>query len=248
MLEKHTEIRTPDGMADGVLWVPDGERQPLGVLDLTDIGGIRPATRAMGKRLAGEGYVVLMPNLFYRTAQPPVFAVKPSDRGKFMKRMTELTAPLTPDALDRDVSAYVDFLIAQLSSGVNDRIGVVGHCFSGSVALRCAAVRPDKVVAVASFHGGKLFTDAPDSPHLLLPRIKAQLYFGHAIEDRSMPAEAIRDFERALAEWGGKYKSETYEGAHHGWTAPDNAAYNQTQAERAFQELLSLFAQITQLP
>lgn len=246
MIEKHIEIHTPDGTASGLLWLPDEERQLPGVLDLTDIGGIRPATRAMGKRLAGEGYVILMPNLFYRTAQPPVFAVKPSDRGKFMKRMTELTAPLTPDALDRDVSAYVDFLISQLSSGFKDRIGVVGHCYSGGVAMRCAAVRPDKVVAVASFHGGKLFTDAPDSPHLLLPRIKAQLYFGHAIEDRSMPAEAIWNFERALAEWGGKYKSETYKGAHHGWTASDNPAYNQTQAERAFQELLSLFAQIMQ--
>jgi carboxymethylenebutenolidase len=243
MIEKDIEIPTPDGMADGVLWLPDEKRQLPGVLDFTDIGGIRPATRAMGRRLAGEGYVVLMPNLFYRTGRPPVFAVKPSDRGTFMKRMAELTAPLTTDALDRDVSAYVDFLRDQLFSGFKDRIGVVGHCYSGGVAMRCAAVRPDKVVAAASFHGGKLFTDSPDSPHLLLPRIQAQLYFGYAIEDRSMPVEAIRDFERALAKWGGKYKSETYAGAHHGWTASDNAAYNQPQAERAFQELSSLFAQ-----
>jgi carboxymethylenebutenolidase len=246
MLEKHTEIRTPDGTADGVLWLPDEERRTPGVLDFTDIFGIRPATRAMGKRLAGEGYVVLMPNLFYRTAQPPVFAVERGNRGKFMKRMTELTSPLTPDALDRDVSAYVDFLTDHLPAGSDGRIGVVGHCYSGGVAMRCAAVRPDKVVAAASFHGGKLFTGAPDSPHLLLAGIQAKLYFGHAIQDRWMPEVAIRDFERALAEWGGKYKSETYEGAHHGWTASDNAAYNQTQAERAFQELLSLFAQIRQ--
>jgi carboxymethylenebutenolidase len=112
--------------------------------------------------------------------------------------------------------------------------------------MRCAAVRPDKVAAVASFHGGKLFTDSSDSPHLLLPRIKAQLYFGHAIEDRSMPEKAIRDFERALSKWGGKYKSETYEGAHHGWTAPDSPVYNKPQAERAFQEMLSLFEQTLQ--
>lgn len=246
MIENDIEIRTPDGMADGVLWLPGNERQLQGVIDLTDIYGIRPATREMGRRLAREGYVVLMPNLFYRTARPPVFAVKPSDRGKLRKRMTELTAPLTPEALDRDVSAYVDFLTNHLSSGSAARIGVVGYCYSGGVAMRMAAVRPDRVVAAASFHGGRLFTDAPESPHLLLPRIKAQLYFGHAVQDRSMPEEAIRDLDRALVRWGGKYKSETYDGAYHSWTASDSPVYNPPQAERAFKELVSLFAQTLQ--
>jgi carboxymethylenebutenolidase len=247
VIEKEIEIRTPDGVADGVLWLPNEVRQLPGVLDLTDIGGIRPATREMGRRLAGAGYVVLMPNLFYRTARPPVFEGKGSNGEEWRrKRMAELMAPLTPEALDRDLPAYVDLLVSHLSSGSDARIGVVGHCFSGGVAMRCAAVRPDKVAAVASFHGGKLFTDALDSPHRLLPRIKAQLYFGHAIEDRSMPEKAIRDFERALSKWGGKYKSETYEGAHHGWTAPDSPVYNKPQAERAFQEMLSLFEQTLQ--
>ncbi len=108
--------------------------------------------------------------------------------------------------------------------------------------MRAAAVRPERVVATASFHGVGLFSDKPASPHLLLPKIKARLYFGHAVQDASMPAEAIAQFERALAGWGGKFESETYAGAHHGWTVPDHAAYNQPQAERAFSKLTAFFA------
>ena len=102
-------------------------------------------------------------------------------------------------------------------------------------------MRSDAVGAAASFHGGRLYTDSPESPHLLLPRIKAQLYFAHAIEDGSMPKEAIEKFNSALAKWGGKYRSEIYDGAFHGWTMPDTQVYNQPQAERAFRELLKLF-------
>jgi carboxymethylenebutenolidase len=108
--------------------------------------------------------------------------------------------------------------------------------------MRTAAVMADKVAAVASFHGGGLYSDEPTSPHLVLPRIKARLYFGHASNDRSMPTEAIEKFDRALAAWGGKYESEVYEGAMHGWTVPDAPVYNQAQAERAFGKLTGLFA------
>jgi carboxymethylenebutenolidase len=107
--------------------------------------------------------------------------------------------------------------------------------------LRIAARRPEKIAAAASFHGGGLFTDAPTSPHLVLPRVKAQLYFGHAVEDRSMPKESIEKFEQALAAWGGKYESETYDGAYHSWTTLDSPVYNKAQAERAFGKLTALF-------
>ncbi len=108
--------------------------------------------------------------------------------------------------------------------------------------MRTAAANPDKVAAVASFHGGGLYTEEPTSPHLVLWRIKARLYFGHATKDRSMPPEAIEKFDRALAAWGGKYESEVYEGALHGWTVPDAPVYNQPQANRAFDELTKLYA------
>jgi carboxymethylenebutenolidase len=107
--------------------------------------------------------------------------------------------------------------------------------------MRTAAVRPEKIAAAASFHGGRLFTDLPTSPHLELPRIKARLYFGHAVNDRSMPAEAIAKLEAALQAWAGKYESEVYEGAHHSWTEPDSPVYNPEQAELAFQRLTKVF-------
>ena len=242
VIESDSQILTADGITDAVFCRPEGEGPWPGVLYLTDVGGIRPATREQARRLAGEGYVLLMPNLFCRTSKPPVLQVGHGDAEAFRKRVTELTAPLTPDRLDGDVSVYVDTLTQDRSCG-QGKIGVVGYCFSGAVAMRGAAVRADRVGAAASFHGGRLYTEAPDSPHLLLPRIRAELYFGHATEDRSMPKEAIDRFEQALAAWGGRYTSETYEGALHGWTMPDSGAYNHAQAERAFGELLRLFGE-----
>jgi len=122
-------------------------------------------------------------------------------------------------------------------------MGVVGFCFSGTMAMRAAAARPHRIAAAASFHGGRLYTDQPTSPHHQLPRIKARLYFAHAVDDKSMPAESIAKFEEALKAWGGHYQSETYEGALHGWTVPGGHVYNHAQAERAFDKLTRLFAE-----
>ena len=108
--------------------------------------------------------------------------------------------------------------------------------------MRIAAARPDKIAALASFHAGRLFIDTPQSPHLLLPHIKARLYFGHAVQDKSMSLESIEKFEAALREWGGEFESETYDGAYHSWTTLDSPVYNAPQAERAFQKLTQLFA------
>lgn len=242
MIQENTRIRMPDGVSDCVLIRPDGNGRAPGVIHLTDIGGIRPAHIEMARQLAAEGYSVLMPNLFYRTASPPVFEFAPgAEREQRMKRMAELTAPLTPECIESDAAGYLDFFLGQ-NCVLSDRpLGVAGHCYSGAVALRFAAALPDRIAACASFHGGRLVTDAPTSPHLLLPKIKARLYFGHAIQDTTMPEEAIRILEAALAAWGGQYESEVYEGAYHGWTAPDSPAYNPHQARRAFARLTELF-------
>jgi carboxymethylenebutenolidase len=243
MVHEEIEISMGDGTADAVVYRPEGERQWPGVLHLTDIGGIRPAHRDMARRLAGEGYVVLMPNVFYRTSRPPVLVRKPGDDEEvFWKRFTDLTSPLTPEAIAADAAIFVDTLARHAAAVPGSRLGVVGHCYTGAYALRVAAGCSERVAAAASFHGGSLVTDAASSPHLALPRIQAQLYFAHAVHDRSMPEEAIRKLEAALGAWGGRYRSETYEGAHHGWTASDNPAYNAAQAERAFQALTELFA------
>lgn len=239
IIEEQIEIRTADGMADGFLYRHEGGSRP-GVIHLTDIGGIRLSQKAMASRLAAAGYTVLMPNLFYRLGKPPVVDFAAGfDNEEVKKRVAELRAPLTPEAVESDAGAYADFLAGQ--EGVSPGgLGVVGYCFAGSVALRTAAARPDRIAAAASFHGGGLATDAPTSPHLLLPRIKARLYFGHAVEDRGMPPEAIERLEQALASWGGRYESEVYAGARHGWTVPDSPVFNGLQAERAFAKLVEL--------
>jgi len=241
VLEEEIEIQTASGTADSVLFSEGSARCP-GVIHLTDMGGVRPSQRQMARQLAEQGYTVLMPNVFYRTSRMPVFDF-PIQIGeeRTMKRFAELGAPLTPEAMDNDLAAYVDFLAANEHVS-NGSMGVVGYCFSGKMALRAAAVRPGKIAAAASFHGGGLYTDGPTSPHLVLPKIRARLYFGHAINDRSMPQEAIEKLNQALESWGGKFKSEVYPDAIHGWTVPDSHAYNPQQAERAFAKLTELFA------
>ncbi len=243
MIEEEVRIPMPDGSCDAVLIRSDDAPNRPGVIHLADIRGVRPANRGMAARLASEGYTVLLPNVFYRTGRPPVFDF-PLAMGdeRSMKRMAELTGPLTPDAVERDAESYVGFL-AGLDSVGPGSIGVVGFCFTGGLALRIAAARPDKVAAMASFHGGNLYTAAADSPHRLLPRVRARLYFGHAFEDRSMPEEAIRGLESELEAWGGRFESEVYQGARHGWTVPDSAAYNEPEAERAFGRLKELLAE-----
>ncbi len=243
MIEEKVEIRTADGVADGFLYRDEGGSRKPGVIHLTDIGGIRSSQKVMASRLAAAGYMVLLPNIFYRSGKPPVVDFAAGfENEEVKKRVAELRAPLTPEAQESDAGAYVDFLAGQQGVSAGG-MGVVGYCFAGSMALRTAAARPDRVTAAAAFHGGGLCTDAPTSPHLLLPRIKARLYFGHAVEDRGMPPEAIDRLNRALAAWGGRSESEVYDGARHGWTVPDSPVFNGPQAERAFAKLTALFAE-----
>ncbi len=243
MKERKVEIPMRDRYSEGFLYCPDGDGSWPGVLYLTDIGGIRASNRETAGRLANEGYAVLMPNVFYRTGRTPLQPALRSLSGDAAKqRLAELSQPLTPEAMEQDAAAYIGFLSSQdcVRPGT---MGVVGYCFTGKMALHTAAALRDKIAAAASFHGGGLFTDAPASPHLTLPRIKARLYFAHATNDRAMPAEAIVKFDRALETWGGKFESQVYPDAYHSWTSPDSPVYNAPQAERAFQKLSELFAE-----
>jgi carboxymethylenebutenolidase len=247
MNEKEIDIRMADGVCDAVLYeAEDGKPRP-GAVHLPDIGGIRPSHRQMARELAEAGYTVLLPNPFYRTSRTPVFDFKPDFGGdpRTMKRFGELAGPLTPEAMEADASGYVNYL-AGLPSVSGAKMGVVGHCFTGAMALRAAAARPDRIGAIASFHGGRLFVDGPASPHLVLPRIPKdgpELYFGHAVKDSLMPQDAIDKFNAALKAWGGKCQSEVYAEALHGWTVPDpSPVYNKVQADRAFGKLTAVFA------
>ena len=240
MIRRQVEIRTPDGVVDALLVVPEATETLPGVIQLTDGLGFRPAHEELSKRIAEGGYAVLTPNIFYRTTKPPAFDFEPDfPSERTMKRFREITEPLTPEAMARDGSAYIDFLAAQ--PFVSRRpMGVVGFCFSGQFALRTGAVQPDRIVAVASFHGGSLVTDIDRSPHLVLPQVKARLYFGHAVNDRSMPPDAVEKQRGALRAWGGTFESETYDGALHGWMIAGGKVYHPEQAERGFAKLMAL--------
>lgn len=240
MIEEELEIQTADGVADCFLYHGKKGSRP-GVLYLPDGIGTRPSQRQMAERVAREGYTVLLPNIYYRSGKAPFFEPKPDFKDpRVVARFGELTAPLTPEKVEQDAAAYVDFLASrpEVTSGP---FGVVGFCLTGSFALRTAAACGSKIAAAASFHGGGLWKDDPSSPHHVLPRVTATLYFGHARDDRGMPPEAIARFEQALGAWGGSYESETYD-ALHGWTVPDSAAYDEPEAERAFGKLRELFA------
>jgi carboxymethylenebutenolidase len=240
MIEQQLDVRTPDGTTDALLVHPASPVPLPAIINLTDGLGFRQAFADQSKRIAEHGYVVLSPNIFYRTSKLPVFDFEPDFASERTRtRFGELKAPLTPDAMERDGSAYVDFLSEQPFVG-SGPMGVVGFCFAGQLALRVAAARPDRIGAAASFHGGGLFTDTDESPHLVLPQVKARLYFGHASNDQSMPAAAIEKFESALEAWGGTYESETYP-ARHGWMIPGGKVHEPAEAERGFAKLIGLF-------
>ncbi|HKQ10307.1 MAG TPA: dienelactone hydrolase family protein [Rhizomicrobium sp.] len=238
MIEAKFEI--PAIAAETFLYRPDDIADFPGIVFLTDIWGIRPAAIGMAKRLADKGFAVLLPNVMHRHSRIVPDGFEPEDERQMNKTLQTLFAALTPAQMDSDSKAYMDFLSAQ--KGVKPgKVGVVGHCYTGQMALRMAAAAPDRVAAAASFHGGWLATDSSDSPHLLLPRIKARLYFGHADQDSLMPAEWIARLEAALRDWHGAFESEVYDGASHGWTVPGRPIYNEAQAERAFEKEVELF-------
>jgi carboxymethylenebutenolidase len=242
MKETKLEIPGLENSASGAeaLFIrPDDIAEFPGVLFLTDIWGPRPGNIGVAQRLAEKGFAVLVPNVVHRFGPIQPNGLETDDAEENKKRLGLLFAALTPEQMVSDGRAYVEFLSAQ-KGVIPGKIGVVGYCFTGQMAVRIAADQPDKVAAAASFHGGWLATDNAGSPHLLLPRVKARLYFGHADQDSMMPAEWIARLEAALRDWHGTFQSEVYEGAGHGWTVPGRSVYNELQAERAFEKLVEL--------
>jgi carboxymethylenebutenolidase len=235
-----TEFEIPTIGTQVRLFRPDDIADFPGVIFLTDIWGIRPANIGMARRLAGKGFAVLMPNVLHRYSRNQPNGFEPEDEAQTQKALHTLFGCLTAEQMVSDGKAYIDFLLAQ--KGVKPaKIGVVGYCFTGQMALRMAAADPDRVAAAASFHGGFLVTDKPDSPHKQIPNVKARLYFGHAVEDATATPEQIAILEEELRNWRGAFQSEVYEGARHGWTVPGRAVYNELQAERAFEKEVELF-------
>ncbi|MGH6999609.1 MAG: dienelactone hydrolase family protein [Phenylobacterium sp.] len=242
VVEKDVEIKTPDGVADAALYYPEGKGSWPAVLLWPDVVSLRPAFREMGKRLAASGYVVLVPNLYYRVKKAPVVEggfnfANPDDRAK----LAPLRASVTPEGTDRDAAAYLAFLDAQPQTDKKKKVGTQGYCMGGPLAFRTAGAVPSRVGAVASFHGGGLFTDAPTSPHLLLPKTHAQYLVLVADNDDKQDPAAKEKLKGALDAAKLKSRVEVYAGAAHGWTVKGSQVYNEPAAEKAWAELLDLY-------
>ena len=249
VVETNVEIKTPDGTCDAAFIHPKTGAHP-GVLVWPDAFGLRPSMREIGKRIAAEGYSVLVPNPFYRVAKAPFSDASnfnfqnPADMAKLRPLMASVNAP---GNAEKDAAAYVAFLDAQKEVNKAKKIGTQGYCMGGPLVVKTAAALPDRIGAGASFHGGGLVTDKPDSPHLLAPKIKARMYFAVASNDDARQPDAKDKLKEAFAAAKVPAEIEVYAGALHGWCVPDMPAqngapiYNKPDAERAWGKLVALY-------
>ncbi|MFI1729003.1 dienelactone hydrolase family protein [Streptomyces acidicola] len=237
------DVPTPDGTADAYLAVPDGDAPHPAVLMYMDAFGLRPHLKKMADRLAAAGYTVLVPNVMYRHGRAPLVElpefINPAERPEIIQNIRPFMVTLTPEAAMRDAAAYLDWLAASPLT-TDGPAGVTGYCMGAGLALRTAGTHPDRVAAAAGFHGAYLATDAPDSPHLLADQVTAELYFGHADQDSTNPAEQIDRLDKALTVAGVRHRTEVYAGAHHGFTQADTAMHDAEATERHWTALLDL--------
>jgi len=239
--ESEVEIKTPDGTADAYFAHPASGKYP-GVLVWPDIFGLRPAFRQMGKRLAESGYSVLVVNPFYRTKKAPTAPEKPDfDDPATREMLMGLKATLNATTAQTDAKAFVPWLDKQASVDTKRKAGTTGYCMSGPIAFQTAATLPDRIGAVATFHGGGLTTDQPDSPHLLIPKSKAHYLVAIAENDDQKQPSSKDILRESFKKAGLPAEVEVYAGAQHGWCPPDSAVYNAEQAEKAWSRLLALF-------
>ena len=250
VVETNVEIKMADGVCDAAFIHPTTGSHP-GVLIWPDAFGLRPSMRDIAKRLAAEGYSVLVPNPFYRLAKAPVIAdpgsfsfQNPADMAKLQPLMASATAP---GNAEKDAPVYVAYLDAQPSVNKTKKIGTQGYCMGGPLVVRTAATLPDRIGAGASFHGGGLVTTAPTSPHLLAPKIKARMYFGVAANDDMRQPDAKVKLKEAFDAAKVPAEVEVYPNSLHGWCIRDmplqdgKPIYSKPDAEKAWSKLLALY-------
>jgi carboxymethylenebutenolidase len=235
------EIKTADGNCPSYVYRPAGSGPWPAVLVFMDGLGIRPAMLELGERLATHGYFVLLPDLFYRSGpyepmDPKVVFADPEKRKVLMEKFFALA---TPANIMSDTRAFLDYIAAQPDVKPGG-IGTTGYCMGGFMSLTCAGTYPDRIVATASYHGARLATDLPNSPHLLAPKIKSRVYVAGAIEDQSFPDDMKARLEEALTKAGVDHKIETYP-AKHGWVFRDTPVYDAAAADRHWETLVALF-------
>lgn len=247
VVESNVSVTTPDGEADCYFVHPAKGQYPAVVL-WPDIFGMRPAFRQMGKRLAQSGYAVLVVNPYYRTMKGQLVpdsasVIDAALREKIWPKARELAGTLSPETCVTDGRAFIHYLDKQKAVDPDKKAGTMGYCMTGSYTFRLAADMPERIGAGASFHGGGLVTDRPDSPHRLVPKIKAGFLVAIAANDDERQPEAKTELRAAFDKAGVEAEIEVYKGAMHGWCPPDSMAYNRDQAERAWERLLVLFNQ-----
>ena len=239
--ETDVEVATPDGIADCYFVHPSTGRHPA-VLVWPDILGLRPAFRAMGKRLAQSGYSALVVNPFYRDARSPVVGEGASfGQPETRNIVLPMAGNLNAETHFTDARAFVSFLDQQAAVDTGRKIGTTGYCMGGPIVMRTVAAVPDRLGAGATFHGGGLATDADDSPHLLIPNTTARMLHCVAANDDENDPAVKNTLREAYAAAGVPAEIEVYEGTLHGWCPPDSQVYNEVQAERAWSRLLVLF-------
>ncbi len=243
MSRTSVEIQTPDGVCPASVFRPAGRGPWPGVIVYMDGPGIRPVLLDMGERIASGGYLVLVPDLFYRAGPYAPVDVKTlfADPEKRAAHGRLFTSTNNTKAT-ADTRAFIDYL-----DGCDDlygrAIGVAGYCMGGGMVLTVAATYPDRIAAAATFHGGRLATDAQDSPHKLVAHIKARVLVAGADNDQGFPPEQAETLRSALTSAHVDHRLEIWEGASHGWTMKDMPVYNETAAERHWNEMLALFDQ-----
>jgi carboxymethylenebutenolidase len=242
VVEKDVDVPMASGVSDSALFYPAGKGPWPAVLIWTDILGLRPVFREMGRRLAAQGYVVLVPNPFYRNQKAPIVDGtfdfnKPEDRAKVMP----MAAALTQDAAFSDAKDYVAFLDKQPQTDIKRKVGVQGYCMGGPLTFRTAAFVPSRIGAAATFHGGGLVTDKPDSPHLLIPKMKATVYCAVADNDDKREPASKDTLKTSFAAAKVPAKVEVYTGDNHGWCVKGSQPYDEAGAERAWAELTALY-------
>jgi carboxymethylenebutenolidase len=239
--ESDVEIKTADGTADAYFVHPATGKHP-GVLIWPDIFGLRPTFKQMGKRLAESGYSVLVVNPFYRTKKAPTAPEHadfndPPTRQMLMK----LYDSVNITTATTDANAFIPYLDSQPSVDRKRKIGTTGYCMGGPLVFGTAAALPDRVGAGATFHGGGLVTDKPDSPHLLIPKMKAHFLIAIAENDDQKQPDAKNVLRDSFAKAKLPAEIEVYKGTLHGWCVPDSQVYNKDQAEKAWSRMLVLF-------
>lgn len=238
---KTVEITTPDGVADAILAVPEGRESAPGVLMYMDIFGLRPVIRAMAEELAGHGYAVLVPNVFYRHGTAPVIElpayIGEDERPDLVGQLIPVLQAHAPDRVLRDAEAYLRFLTGR-PEVADGPVAATGYCMGAALALRTAAAHPEQVAAVAGFHPAPLVTEAPDSAHHVFPKIAAEVHLGLAEGD--MTPESTRELNKTLDDAGIDHATEIYPGTLHGFSMADTGAFDSAALQRHWDRLLPL--------